>query len=256
MTKAQYLDIDDRSEDLRDLTRHNRATPQQFQEKFDLSWLYHDNGLEGIVFTSQELAQAFDDTQVAADTSVLPILAEIRNHKAAIDFIREEAKAKRLNVTIGLFRDLYEMLGKGLAGRDKAVYRRDMPLHRTYFHDIDQPSKIPAHLDRLVDYTKSKEFKESHPIQEAATIQWMFMQVFPYAENSGKIARLLSNLILLRGGYLPVVIHAIDRQRYYETLRQPVTALRQFLIEAMENSLENAFKFFREAQRSRTRRAI
>ncbi len=256
MSKAQYLDIDDRMEDLRDLMRHDRVTAQDFMQKFDLSWLYHDNGLEGIVFTSQELQQAFDNTLVAADANVLPVLTEIRNHKKAMDFIREEAKAKRLNITVGLIKKLYEILGEGIPGRDKAVYRKDMPLHRTYFHDIDQPAKIQPHLDRLVEYTKSREFKEFHPIQQAATLQWMFMQVFPFTENSGKIARLLANLIFLRAGYLPVVIHAIDRQRYYETLRQPATNLRQFLVEAMENSLDNAFKFFREAQRSRAKKAM
>jgi Fic family protein len=256
LSKAQYLDIDDRSEDLRDLMRHDRATAQDFIERFDLSWLYHDNGLEGIVFTSQELQQAFEDTLVAADASVLPVLTEIRNHKAAIDFIREESRAKRLNINIALIKKLYETLGNGIPGRDKAIYRKDMPLHRTYFHDIDQPSKIQPHLDRLAEYTKSREFKESHPVQQAATLQWTFMQIFPFTDNSGKVARLLSNLVFLRAGYLPAVIHAIDRQRYYETLRQPVTSLRQFLIEAMENSLENAFKFFREAQKSRSRKAM
>jgi Fic family protein len=256
LSKAQYLDVDDRSEDLRDLMRHDRAVAHDFMEKFDLSWLYHDNGLEGIVFTSLELEQAFDDNLVAADASVLPILNEIRNHKRAIDFVREEAKAKRLNINLALIKKLYELLGEGFPGRDKAIFRKDMPLHRTYFHDIDQPGKIVPHLDRLIDYTKTREFKEFHPVQQAATLQWTFMQIFPFTENSGKIARLLSNLIFLRAGYLPAVIHAIDRQRYYEVLRQPAANLRQFLIEAMENSLENAFKFFREAHRSRVRKAM
>lgn len=254
--KTRYLDIDDRTEDLRDLMRSQKTLSADFAEKFDLSWIYHDNGLEGIVFTSQEMAQALDTAVIAADASVLPILTEIRNHKTAIDFIRAEAKAKRVVINLQLAKKLYEMLGRGISGRDKAIYRKDMPLHRTYFHDIDQPGKIAPHLERLMEYTKTREFKEFHPINQAATLQWSFMQIFPFADNSGKIARLLSNLILLRAGYLPAVIHAIDRQRYYETLRQPVNNLRQFLMEAMENSLENAFKFFRDAQKARARKAM
>jgi len=38
--------------------------------------------------------------------------------------------------------------------KEKSGYRRDMPLHRTYFHDITQPAKIPALLERLVDFER------------------------------------------------------------------------------------------------------
>ena len=75
------------------------------------------------------------------------------------------------------------------------------------------------------------------------------MQVFPYTDNSGKVARLLSNLILLHAGMLPAIIHAIDRQRYYESLKQPATSLQAIYMEAVDNSLENAFKYFESVPR-------
>ena len=53
--------------------------------------------------------------------------------------------------------------------------------------------------------------------------------------------------------YLPAIIHSIDRQRYYETLRQPNTALRALVVEAEENSLDNALKFFRESRETPAR---
>ena len=74
------------------------------------------------------------------------------------------------------------------------------------------------------------------------------MQVFPYTENSGRVARLLANLVLLQAGYrLPCIIHATDRQRYYESLRLPEATLRDLKIEALENALKQGEKFFREA---------
>jgi Fic family protein len=129
------------------------------------------------------------------------------------------------------------------------VFRKDMPLHRTYFHEIHQPAKIADALDRVLQRTTTTEFKESHPIKQATQLHHEFMQVFPFTENSGKVARLLSNLILLRNGSLPAVIHAIDRQRYYEALKQAAPSLRNIYVEALENSLDNAFKFFENAPR-------
>ena len=242
--KTRYAYIDERTEALRRLMRKSRERAREFQAKFDCSLIYHENALEGIVFSSQELIDALDPSAVAADASMVPVFAEIRNHRAALQAIREEARDKKSRITVTLMKRLYEILGAGIEGRDKANYRRDMPLHRTYFHDIAQASKIPVQLEKLADFTLGAEFRESHPVNQAATVQWMFMQAFPFIDNSGKVARLLSHLILIRSGYLPAIIHAIDRQRYYESLRLPVANLRSLVLEAMENSLDNAFKFF------------
>jgi hypothetical protein len=54
-------------------------------------------------------------------------------------------------------------------------------------------------------------------------------------------------MILFQAGYLPVIIHATDRQRYYESLRQPEAALRELTMDAIANGLEHAEKFFEAA---------
>ncbi|HXX31593.1 MAG TPA: Fic family protein, partial [Myxococcaceae bacterium] len=133
--------------------------------------------------------------------------------------------------------------------RERAGLRRDMPLHRTYFHDIAQPAKIPALLEKLVEFTGSTEFREYHPIKQAATFQFQFLEIFPFSEHSGKVGRMASNLVLQRNGYLPCVIHSIDRQRYYEAFRGTASGFRTLLMDAMENSLDNGLKFFRDQAR-------
>ena len=71
------------------------------------------------------------------------------------------------------------------------------------------------------------------------------MRIYPYTEGSGKIARLLSNLVLLQGGYrLPCIIHATDRQRYYDSFRLADSSLRELTMEAIENGLAHAEKVF------------
>jgi len=200
----------------------------------------------------------------------VPAVLDIRNHKAAIDYIREEAKSagrKQSAVSMTVIKRIHDLLlgntpeaqaNRAAAERrertekeltkerDRAGLRRDMPLHRTYFHDIAPPAKVPDQLQKLIDFCNTSEFKEYHPVKQSAVLHYGVMQVFPFTDNSGKVARLLMNLILMRARYLPAIIHAIDRQRYYETLRQPNLALRALVIEAEENSLDNAFKFFED----------
>jgi Fic family protein len=183
-----------------------------------------------------------------ADAAFVNAFQEIRNHKLAIDLVREEAKAKKLRVNMTLVRKLYDTLGSGIEARSAQEFRKDMPLHRAYFHEIAQPAKIPALLQKVLDACDSADFRNAHPIQRAAKLHHGFMQVFPYTDNSGRVARLLANLVLLQAGYrVPCIIHATDRQRYYESLRLPETVLRDLTMEALDNALEQAEKFFRDA---------
>ncbi|MBJ6764270.1 cell filamentation protein Fic [Corallococcus sp. H22C18031201] len=272
--KERYQDIDEKNEALREYLDiyKDKAPAREFLEKFEMSWIYHDAALEGVVYTHQELMAALFPARTSAEASMIPVVLEVRNHKAACDYIREESQGAKKQAAITLttikrIHDLFlgntpealterarmerrERTEKELAKeRDRAGFRKDMPLHRTYFHDITQPAKIQARLEKLVDYTAGAEFREFHPIKQAATVQHEFLQIFPFTEHSGKVGRMCSNLILLRNGYMPAVIHSIDRQRYYESFRGPVAAFRTVLMDAMENSLDNGVKYFRDLNR-------
>jgi Fic family protein len=252
--RSRYIDIEDRMEDLRDVLLDEQDLSGVFQQKVELSWLHHDSALEGVVVTGQELALALAHHPVAEATAVA-LFREIHNQKTAIDLVRAEAAAKRLRVNLTVIKRIYEALAAGIEGRSAAEYRKDIPLHRAYFHEIAPPAKIPFLLGKLVDFCESAEFRGYHPIQKASRVSHAFMQVYPFTEGSGKVARLLANLVLLHHGYLPCIIHATDRQRYYESLRAPEPALRELMLESMENGLANAEKFVRQALLTRSRKA-
>jgi Fic family protein len=272
--KERYQEITDKTEKLKGYlgAKKLQALAQDYSERFEMSWVYHDSALEGVVYTPPELMAALRPGAVAAEASLLPIVLEIRNHKACVDFLKEDAKtgAKKSVVTMTQVRRIHDLLSgntpeaqaaRAAAERrersekelqkekDRAGLRRDMPLHRTYFHEISQPSKILPALEKILEFTTSAEWREFHPIQQASWMQHKFIQIFPFAEHSGKVGRMLSNLLLLRHGLLPVVIHAIDRQRYYEAFRGPEGVFRVLLMDALQNSVDNGLKFFSESAR-------
>jgi Fic family protein len=241
--RTRYVDFDDRHEDLAERMRALPEAAEDFQKKWELSWLYHENALEGVVYTSQELALGLEN-QPVADATFMGALRDVRNHKAAIDLVRAEARSKKLKLNLSMVKKLYETLGAGFEGRSVAEWRKDMPLHRSYFHEIAQPAKIQPALQKVLDLTDSVDFKNAHPIQQAVKVHHGFMQVFPFTDNSGRVARLLASMILFQAGYLPVIIHATDRQRYYESLRLPESALRELTMDAIANGLAHAEKYF------------
>jgi Fic family protein len=125
-----------------------------------------------------------------------------------------------------------------------------MPLHRTYTHEIVVPAKIQSSLEKLLDWTGSAEFRELHPIMQATRVQYQFMQVFPFTDHSGKVGRMLANYVLLRNHLFPLLIIDKDRQRYHEAFKSSQVSFSNFMMDCMENSLDNGLKYFRDLSRS------
>jgi Fic family protein len=244
--RTRYVDFDDRHEDLAERMRAAPRIAEDFLRKWEVSWLFHENALEGVVYTSQELELGLEN-QPIADATFVGALRDIRNHKTALELCRAEARNKKLKLNLTTLKKLYDLLTAGIEGRSSAEWRKDMPLHRSYFHEIAQPARILPGLQKVFEATETAEYRNAHAIQRAARLHHGLMQVFPYTDNTGRIGRLFSNMILFQAGYLPVIVHATDRQRYYESLRQPEGALRELTMDAIENGLEHAEKFFAEA---------
>src|SRR5690606_34577911 len=61
-----------------------------YNRALDLSWIYHDSALEGVVYSMDELKAALEN-QPAPETALVPVFDEIRQNKAALDLVRELA---------------------------------------------------------------------------------------------------------------------------------------------------------------------
>ena len=255
--ELNYYAIDQHLEELREKrTGIAHSVTNGFDEKWDVSWIYHDNALEGVVLSYHELKAAIDK-KIISDVSLIPMYEEIKNHKAAIEWVREfagqPAKRRKGAITVDTLKQLYAMVTPDEAAKG-SPYRKDNPLHRLYFHEISPPDKITARMKKLTEWLEEDEAQHLHPVERAARAHFRFMAIFPWTKNSGKVARLFMNLLLLRDGYPPAVIHTIDRQRYYDVLRSEGAGLVPLVYETVDNGIDTATRFFeelREARRSR-----
>src|SRR6476646_10350006 len=186
------------------------------------------------------------DQRIISDVTLIPMYEEVRNHKTAVDFVREAAVAKKPPaVDLDLVRKLYALLTPEEAAKGYP-YRRENPLHRLYYHEIAAPEEITYRMRKLGEWMESDEFADLHPITRAVKAHFRVLSIYPWTKNSGKVARLLMNFILIKHGYLPAVIHSIERQRYYEVLRFENDGLMNLVVESLENSIETTAKFLDE----------
>lgn len=241
-----YSEIEKKTQQLREVLKKNGRL-DEFTQLMNISWVHHDSALEGVVYSYAEIAAALEN-RILADVSHLSVYQEIRNHMNAIADTRDVAKTKKIKLTVDVLKKIHGRLvylnDNAVAGR----YRKDIPIHRAYFHDIALPNKISGQLAKALELLQSAEVKDFHPIKLAATAHYELMQVFPFSEHSGKIARLVMNAYLLNAGLFPAIIHSADRQRYYETLKGQPKALKQLIIESLDNALNNALKIAKPAE--------
>ena len=215
-----------------------------YRDSLDMSWIYHDSALEGSVYTGQELKAAIEEAApIVTDSSIQPICEEIRRHREALDYIRDYATKKRLPITIDVVKKLYLILHPEEGDIKTVKYRKDIPQHRLYFHEYAPPDKITYKVRQILDWTNDPETRRTRSaVRIAARAHYDLLRVFPFASDSGKVARLFMNLLLLRNGYPPAIVHSTERQRYYEALKGSSAVMTQIVHEAIENNLGSVEK--------------
>jgi DNA repair exonuclease SbcCD ATPase subunit len=216
----------------------------EYAESFDMSWIYHDSALEGVVYTYQELKTAIDPTvTVVADSSLQPVCEEIRRHKQALELTRELGEKKRVPLTVDTIKKIFLTLHPEEGDLKSVKYRKDIPQHRLYFHEYAAPDKIAYKVRQVTDWLNGPEPKKiKSPVRIAARVHYDLLRVFPFSADSGKVARLLMNVVLLRSGLPPAIIHSTERQRYYEALKSSLPTLVTMVNEAINNGLASIEK--------------
>ncbi|HVW28499.1 MAG TPA: Fic family protein [Polyangiaceae bacterium] len=226
------------------LQKTDDAFRHEYDESLLMSWIYHDSALEGVVYTYEELRMAINpNITVVPDSSMQTVCDEIRRHKAAIEFVKDQADKKRVPITIDTVKRIYLILHPEEGDLKTVKYRKDIPQHRLYFHEYAAPDKIAYKVRQVFDWLNGPEPKKiKNTVRIAARAHYDLLRVFPFANDSGKVARLFMNLLLMRADCPPALIHSTERQRYYEALRGQLPIIVTMVTEAITNALSSIEK--------------
>jgi len=228
---------------------------REYRESFEMSWVYHDSALEGVVYTFQELKTAIDpNMSVVADSGLQPVCDEIRRHRQAIEYVRELSEKKRVPITVDTIKKIYCILHPEEGDVKTVKYRKDIPQHRLYFHEYAAPDKIAYKARQVIDWLNGPEPKKlKSPIRIAARVHYDLLRVFPFPQDSGKVSRLLMNVLLMRAGHPPAIIHSTERQRYYEALKGQLPIIVSMVSESIMNALLSIEKKIEDYDAGKTR---
>jgi len=194
---------------LRPLPPHTVAS---LHEQLVLEWTYNSNAIEGSTLTLKETKVVLEGITIGGKP--MREHFEAINHKEAIDYV-EDIVHQQEPLSERVVRDIHQLVFKNIDNDNAGRYRQENVVIAGAEHTPPDHLHIPQQMDELLIWYHGFS---GHPIERAARLHTDFVKIHPFVDGNGRTARLLMNLDLMLSGYLPVVIKAADRLRYYETL--------------------------------------
>jgi len=188
---------------------------RKLREELRLLHTYHSNAIEGNTLTLQETKLVLGEGLTIGGKSVREHL-EATNNADAFDLIEAIAKEKREIDHITIQR-IHEVVTRGIdvdAGKYRVYNVRITGATKT----PPDFSKVYHLIDDLIALLKDRGGKE-HPIKTATFLHHKLVEIHPFTDGNGRVARLLTNLYLMKEGYPPIVLRKEERGKYYHFLR-------------------------------------
>ncbi len=213
-------------------------------EKFCIiSIVWHSTKIEGCSLTETDTKVLLDNDITAAGKPLTDHLM-IKDHFAAFQFIKEQAKIKR-KLSVEFIREIGGYVMKNTGSSTNTVLgsfdtsKGDLRLAQVYVDKKYFPDykKVPDLLEQLCNSVNEKIdiVTGNEVLKLAADIHYNFVNIHPFADGNGRTARLLMNYIQLYHNEPLIKIFTEDRTEYIDALneteeRENLEVFREFVL--------------------------
>jgi Fic family protein len=182
---------------------------------YDIELTYTSNAIEGNTLSPVETTLVIEKGITVSGKPLKDHLEAI-DHYDAIRYVRELARQSTA-LTESDVRNLHRLVmqrsGPDIAGRyaDLARYVRT----ETGRHEFPSPAVVPALMGDFAAWLGTA----ANTPETAFLAHLRLVEIHPFNDGNGRTARLLMNLVLIRGGYPPVAVRPEDRLDYVRSLQ-------------------------------------
>ncbi|MBX7237161.1 MAG: Fic family protein [Caldilineales bacterium] len=186
----------------------------RLREYLDVEWTYHSNSIEGSTLTRQETLVVLKHGLTIGGKTLVEHL-EATNHKHAIDHVIQLATQATPPSEADILA-LHRLILHGIDDENAGAYRQ----RQVFIAGSDYvPPPPPAVPGRMAEFGQWLERRPAlHPVERAAHAHFWLVDIHPFVDGNGRVARLLMNLLLLQSGYPIAIVRTEDRLAYYAAL--------------------------------------
>ncbi|MCY0979124.1 Fic family protein [Chryseobacterium wangxinyae] len=202
-------------------------------QKLKLDWNYNSNAIEGNQLSYGETI-AFLNFGLTAKGKPFKDHLDIKGHNEAIGFMLQLIKENR-PLSESDIKDLHKIIlvepyfsktispqGIEFEKEIKIGQYKTSPNHvKTVSGDIHyytNPEEVAFEMNNLLEWYRNAEEENLHPIVISAIFHHKFTSIHPFDDGNGRLARILSNFILLKHQYPVIVIKNKHKIQYYSAL--------------------------------------
>jgi Fic family protein len=231
-------------------------------QKLKLDWNYNSNAIEGNQLSYGETV-AFLNFGLTAKGKPFKDHLDIKGHNEAIEFMLQLIKENR-PLSESDIKDLHKIilvepyLSKTISPQGiefqkeiKIGQYKTSPNHvKTVSGDIHyytNPEEVAFEMNNLLEWYRNVEEENLHPVVISAIFHHKFTSIHPFDDGNGRLARILSNFILLKHNYPVIVIKNKDKIQYYSTLNIADNGIYDDLVKLFAENIGYSFDIMQKA---------
>lgn len=199
----------------------SKRLTDSLHDKLIVEWTYNSNAIEGNTLTLSETKVVLEGITIGGKSIVEHL--ETINHREAILFI-EALIANQEQLSEWNIKSIHALVLKNIDTQNAGKYRTENVLISGAKHIPPKFYEIDFLMQKLIAEYQS-DWQKFHPVIRATLLHGEFVKIHPFIDGNGRTSRLLLNFELMKNGYPPIIIKAVNRARYYDVLDLAHTTL-------------------------------
>ena len=208
-----FDEVDDLKNKLDTKRPFSEVSLYSMRESMNLEWIYNSNAIEGNTLTLKETKVVLEGITVGGKTVKEHL--EVINHENAILYL-EEILNDDEPITEWNIKNIHQLILREIDDKNAGSYRKENVLIKGAKHIPVDYLKVKELMEQLM--LNYDEWKFYHPIIKASLLHGELVKIHPFIDGNGRTSRLIMNLVLMKYGYIPVIIKKEDKLEYYEAL--------------------------------------
>ena len=229
--------LETKTDALRRCGHERREAFTALKHKLDAEWTFHEMAISGTPLARMDVRRMVESKN--EPNCRARVLREAYNFYRAIRFVDRFVPKDPREIGEAEVLGAHALLLRGI--NDKAAAR-----YRTDDLRVFEPGKATPcdELEQAMAETFSwlQSSSHQHPIRQATELQLRVLFAQPFSEMNARLARLLTNLVLMQRGLPPALLTGDDRAEYQNAVAvAPRDGGRQFaklLAGAVERTLD------------------
>ena len=188
----------------------------QIKEYYKIGLTYSSNALEGNTLDLAETKVVIEDGLTIGGKPIKDHFEAIGHAKAFDEVIN---LAKKDYFTQDNIKYLHKLFYSNIDSENAGQYRTSQVIITGSDVEFPEPDILNQKMQEFIN--KLPELKKTfHPVKYASMIHIIFVNIHPFIDGNGRVARLLMNLALLQSGYNIVSIPPVVRSDYRRAIQE------------------------------------